>query len=211
MSIDLVQGSDEWKQARCGSLGASRLHEAIARTKTGFGASRATLMAELICERLTAIPAEKFVTSAMQNGMDTEAEARHAYVFYTGSGVIEVGLVPHPTIAGTHASPDGLVGAEGLLEIKCPQPAAHLDTLLGSVPGKYLTQMAWQMACTGRQWCDFVSYNASFPENMRLFIQRVHRDDARVAELEREVAGFLLEITVKLAALTDRYGLQDAA
>lgn len=212
MSAELIQGTDEWIAARVGSLGASRLHEAIAKTKTGYGASRANLMAELLCERLTGEPAAHFVSQAMQHGTETEPEARDAYCFYSGSDVTLVGLVRHPRIEQSHASPDGLLGGDGILEIKCPQAAAHLETLLGqSIPGKYVTQMMWQLACTGRSYCDFVSYNPNFPENMRLFTKRVFRDDKVIAELESEVAGFLLEMAVKLSQLNSLYGLQEAA
>lgn len=209
---NLVQGTDEWRQARVGSLGASRLQDAIARTKTGYGASRANLMAELVCERLTGQPATSFISAAMQHGTETEPEARAAYCFYTGHTIEEVGLIRHPKIEQSHASPDGLIGDDGMLEIKCPQPAAHLETLTSQeVPTKYMTQMMWQMACSGRQWVDYVSYSQSFPENMRLFIKRVARDEKRIAELESEVAAFLLEMAVKLSQLNSLYGLQDAA
>lgn len=211
-TTELIQGSDEWRRARAGSLGASRLHDAIARTKTGYGASRANLMAELICERLTGVPAEKFISQAMQHGTETEPEARDAYCFYTGNTVEQVGLIRHPRIEQSHASPDGLIGDDGMLEIKCPQPAAHLETLTSQeIPARYITQMMWQMACTGRQWVDYVSYSPSFPENMRLFVKRIPRDDKRIAELESEIASFLLEMSVKLSQLNNLYGEQEAA
>lgn len=211
-TTELLQGSEEWRLARVGSLGASRLADAIARTKTGYGASRANLMAELICERLTGQPAPTFISAAMAHGTETEPEARDAYCFYSGNTVEQVGLIRHPKIEQSHASPDGLVGADGMLEIKCPQPAAHLETLTAQeVPAKYLTQIHWQMACSGRQWVDYVSYSPSFPENMRLFVKRVNRDPARIKELEQEVASFLLEMAVKLASLTKLYGEQEAA
>lgn len=211
-SLDLVQGSPEWLAARSGSLGASRLQDAIARTKTGYGASRANLMAELVCERLTGQSAPSFISAAMQHGTETEPEARAAYCFYSGNAVEEVGLIRHPKIEQSHASPDGLIGGDGMLEIKCPQPAAHLETLVSQeVPTKYLTQMMWQMACSGRKWVDYVSYSPSFPENMRLFVKRVTRDDKRISELETEVAAFLLEMAVKLSQLNSLYGLADAA
>lgn len=204
--LALVQGSDEWKAARIGSLGASRVHEAIAKTKTGWGASRANLMAELISERLTGTPAEKFTNAAMQWGTETEAEARAAYAFRTDADVTEVGIVRHPAIAWTHASPDGLVGNDGLVEIKCPTSATHLDTLLRqSVPGKYVTQMQWQMACTGRQWCDFASFDPRLPESMRLYVERVPRNDALIAELEAAVVAFLRELDAKIERLVERY------
>lgn len=215
MSEEILQGSDEWKMLRLGKVTASRVADVVAKTKTGWGASRANYMAQLIAERLTGTPAESYSNAAMQHGTDTEAEARAAYEFYQGVGVRKICFVPHPVIEQAGCSPDGLIGDEGLVELKCPNTSTHISTLLGdgAIDSKYLCQMQWQMACCGtsRQWCDFVSYDPRMPENMRLFIQRVHRDDKRIAELEREVAGFLLEMKGKLAALTDRYGLQDAA
>lgn len=212
MTEHLIQGTDEWRQARVGSVGASRVQEAIAKTKTGWGASRANLMAELICERLTGVPTKKFVTAAMQAGTETEPKARQAYVFYAGSPVEEVGIFRHPVIDHTHASPDGLVGEHGLLEIKCPEPAAHLETLLTQkIPEKYLTQMFWQLACTGRQWVDYASFNPSFPEDMRLFVKRVMRDEKRIKELEAEVSIFLGELEAKLSELNAIYGEKEAA
>jgi putative phage-type endonuclease len=212
MSADLIQGSEEWRMARVGSLGASRLADAIARTKTGYGASRANLMAELICERLTGQPAPTFVSQAMQHGTETEPEARASYCFYTGRDVVEVGLIRHPRIEQSHASPDGLVDDDGMLEIKCPQPAAHLETLLSQkIPERYVTQMMWQLACSGRHWVDYVSYSPSFPEHMCLFIKRLPRDDKRIAELESEIAAFLLEMAVKLSELNSLYGERAAA
>lgn len=199
----MIQGSDEWKAARCGKVTASRVADVVARTKTGWGAGRANYMAELIAERLTGIPADSYTNAAMQWGIDHEGEARDAYAFLIGQETEEVGLVAHPTIADTGASPDGLVGDDGLVEIKCPNTATHIETLLGqSVPAKYVTQMQWQMACTGREWCDFVSYDPRMPEALRLFVKRLERDDDRVNELEAEVQLFLRELDDKLAALT---------
>lgn len=204
--IDVIQGTDEWRAARCGSLGASSIHEVIAKTKTGWGASRANVMARIIAERLTGIPQDTYQSAAMLHGIETEPEARAAYCFRTDADVREVGLLLHPTIKGTHASPDGLAGDDGLVEIKCPQPAAHLDTLLSArVPDKYITQMQWQMRCCDRSWCDYVSYSPHFPESMRLWIKRVHRDDKMIAELEREVTAFLAELDEKVRALTEAY------
>lgn len=209
---EIIQGSEEWRLARVGSLGASRVADAVAKTKSGYGASRSNLMAELICERMTGQPAPTFINAAMQHGTETEPEARDAYCFYTGNAVDQVGLIRHPKIEQSHASPDGLIGEDGMLEIKCPQPAAHLETLLSQkIPEKYVTQMMWQLACSGRQWVDYVSYSPSFPENMRLFIKRLPRDDKRIAELESEIAAFLLEMAVKLSELNSLYGEKAAA
>jgi putative phage-type endonuclease len=207
----MEQGSLEWRLARCGSLGASRVADALAKTRSGWGASRANLMAELIAERLTGVPAENYTNAAMQWGTVTEPEARTAYEFRHDVDVRQVGLVRHPVIAMTHASPDGLVGDDGLIEIKCPNTATHIETLLGaSVPGKYLTQIQWQIACTRRQWCDFVSFDPRLPEEHRLFVKRVPRDDKLIGELEREVETFLAEVDHKLARIA-ALGRREAA
>jgi hypothetical protein len=137
----------------------------------------------------------------MQWGTDQEPYARAAYSAKVGELVEEVGFIDHPTIAGAGASPDGLV-AEGLVEIKCPNTATALDWILsGKPPAKYVTQMQWQMACTGRPWCDFVSYDPRLPENLRLLVIRVDRDDDRIKELEQEVKEFLQELDDKVSKL----------
>lgn len=204
---ELVQGTQEWLNARAGSLGASRVAEVIAKTKTGWGASRANVMADLIVERLTGAPvADKFVNAAMVWGTEVEPQARAAYEFYKDVSVQQVGIVRHPSIAGTHASPDGLVGDDGLIEIKSPQTANHIETLVGrSIPAKYITQMMWQMACTGRRFCDFVSFDPRMPEPMQFYCQRVERDDAVIEELEKEVITFLNEIRAKITTLRKIY------
>lgn len=198
----MIQGSDEWKNVRCGLVTASRVADVIAKTKTGWGASRANYLAELIAERLTGIPADSYTNAAMQWGVDHEVEARDAYQFYAEADVEQIAFVTHPTLAQTGASPDGLVGEEGLVEIKCPNTATHIETLLGqSIPSKYVTQMQWQMACTGRQWCDFASFDPRMPEALRLFVRRLGRDDELIASLESSVLGFLVEVDAKLATL----------
>jgi putative phage-type endonuclease len=204
---DIIQGSAEWHALRLGKVTASRVADVIAKTKTGWGAARANYAAELIAERLTGRPTEGFTNAAMQWGTDTEPEARAAYEFRTDAAVVEVGFAQHPTIFMSGASPDGLVNDDGLVEIKCPNSATHLDTLQGrSVPAKYLTQIMWQLACTGRAWCDFVSYDPRLPETMRLFVHRVQRDDALIAELEARVRDFLAEIDARVTELTAVYG-----
>lgn len=208
----MEQGGAEWIAARLGQVTASRVADVVARTKTGYGASRANYMAQLIAERLTGVAGESYTNAAMQWGTDTEPQARIAYEFYQSADVAQVGYVPHPNIAQSGASPDGLVGDDGLVEIKAPNTATHIDTLLsGAVPEKYVTQMLWQMACTGRRWCDFASFDPRLPESMRLFVRRVPRDDARIAELETEVRTFLAELDAKVAALRAKYELSEAA
>jgi putative phage-type endonuclease len=212
MTEEIIQGSDEWKQLRLGKVTASRVSDVIAKTKSGYSASRANYMAQLIAERLTGTVAESYTNAAMQHGTETEPEARSAYEFYQGVAVEQVAFVPHPKIEQAGCSPDGLLGSDGLVEIKCPSTATHLETLLGkTVPGKYEAQMQFQMACTGRQWCDFVSYDPRMPEHMRLFVKRLPRDDKRIKEIEAEIASFLLEMAVKLSELNSLYGDKEAA
>jgi putative phage-type endonuclease len=207
MTEELEQGTEAWRLARAGSLGASSIADALAKVKTGWGASRAQVMARLTAERLTARPLDTYVNQAMRDGIEREPEARAAYQFARGVLVQKVGLVKHPTISGTHASPDGRVGADGMIEIKSPTHATHLDTLLGApIPQKYLYQMMWQLRCDCRQWCDFVSYHPDFPENMQLHITRVERDDALIAAIETQVREFLAELEAKIEALSKRYG-----
>ena len=202
----IVQGSLEWLQLRAGRVTASRVADVMARTKSGWGASRANYMAELIAERLTGVPSPSFTNAAMQHGVEQEPHARRAYAELMGVDVVEVAFVEHPEIAMFGCSPDGLVGEDGLVEIKAPNTATHLDTLLTeTVPGKYITQMQVQMACTGREWCDFVSFDPRLPESMALFVKRVHRDVSHILELETEVAAFIAEIDDKVARLTERY------
>lgn len=202
----IAQGSAEWFAQRAGKVTASRVADVIAKTKTGWGASRANYAAQLVAERLTGNVEPTFTNAAMQWGTDKEPEAREAYEFHAGVFVDQVGMIDHPKIAMTGASPDGLVGDDGLVEIKCPNTATHIETLLsGKVPAKYVTQMAWQMACTGRAWCDFVSFDPRMPEHMRLFVQRVDRDDTLIETLEAEVSAFLTEVSETVASLTRAY------
>ena len=209
---EIIQGSPEWHALRIGKVTASRVSDVVAKTKTGWGASRANYMAELIAERLTGEPAEKFSNAAMAWGTEKEPDARAAYEFFRDAQVVEIAFIDHPSIGMTGASPDGLVGDHGLVEIKCPNTATHLDTLLTqTIPSKYVTQMLWQMACTGRQWCDFVSYDPRLPEAMSLFVKRVDRDDKLIASLEKDVAEFLAELDLKLAQLDTLYGVKEAA
>jgi predicted phage-related endonuclease len=203
----LQQGTEEWRLARCGSIGASDAPSVVRRTKSGYSADRDSLMANKVLERLTGVPVEIPKSFAMQQGTAREPDARMLYELLRGVEVEEVGLVPHPSIKGSHASPDGLIaGISGLIEIKCPMPAKHLDTLINeTISNDHLTQMAWQMACTGRSWCDYVSFNPDFPAHMQIWVRRVHRDNALIAELEREIAQFIKEIDRKVEQLSRRY------
>lgn len=200
------QRTDDWFAARAGKATASSIYKIMARTKTGFGADRANYMAQLVSERLTGVRTETFTNAAMQWGVETEAQARAAYMDATGEDVAEIGFIDHPTVLMSGASPDGIVGFDGLLEVKCPNTATHIATLRGApIDRKYLLQMQWQMACAERDWCDFVSYDPRLPEPMRLHVRRVERDPALIAEIEAEVTAFLTEVDETVADLTARY------
>lgn len=200
----MEQRSEEWFAARCGKMTASRVGLATARTRSGWGASRANLMAELIIERLTGMPTPSFCSAAMQWGVDHEDDARVAYEFFKGKSVVEVGFVQHPHIDQAGASPDGRVDSDGLLEIKCPNSATHLATLLDQcAPKIYIKQMQWQMACEGRQWVDFVSFDPRFPSPLDFFCVRVERDDELIGELEADVVEFLAEMETKILKLEE--------
>jgi putative phage-type endonuclease len=207
MQID--QRSPEWFAVRCGRVTASRVADVIAKTKSGYSTSRANYAAQLVCERLTGAVEPSYTNAAMQWGTDKEPEARAAYAFENVVAVEEVGFIVHPRIMASGASPDGLVGSDGMLEIKCPISATHIDTLLNdTIADKYIVQMQWQMACADRQWCDFVSYDPRLPLDMQTYTKRVARDDARIAELEAEVRAFLADIGKTVDQLKARYGAE---
>ena len=201
----MEQRSNEWFTARLGKVTASRVADVIAKTKTGYSTSRENYMAQLVCERMTGTQGESYSNAAMQWGTDQEPLARAAYEAAKDVLVDEVGFIIHPTIIAAGASPDGLVGDDGLIEIKCPNTATHIDTLLSDkVPSKYNTQMQWQMVCTGRKWCDFVSFDPRMPEGLQLFIQRVDFDAEYVKMLEAEITEFLGELETKIEKLKEK-------
>ena len=203
----IEQGTPEWFAQRLGKVTASRVADVIAKTKTGYSTSRENYMAQLICERMTGVVAESYTNSAMQWGTETEPLARAAYEATKDVLVDEVAMITHPRIESAGASPDGLVGDDGLVEIKCPNTATHIDTLMRQeVPMKYITQMMWQMACTERQWCDFVSFDPRMPKELQLFIQRVPRNNEYIAMLEKEILSFLEELDEKVNKLNDLKG-----
>ena len=201
--IDCVQGSDEWKTARVGKVTASRVGDVLAKIKSGEAAARRDYRAQLVAEVLTGVPQESgYINAEMQWGLDQEAFGRAAYETACGVLADEVGLVVHPRIEGAAASPDGLVGTDGLVEIKCPKTATHIQYLLsGVVPSQYENQMLWQMACCERAWCDFVSFDPRLPAELQLFTVRLKRDDKRIAEMEAEVIVFLREVDALLDKL----------
>ena len=195
------QRTDEWFAARCGKVTASRVADIISKTKAGVSASRENYLAQLVCERMTGKPVESYSNSAMQWGTDTEPFARAAYEARMDLLVTEVGFIDHPWIPMSGASPDGLAN-EGMVEIKCPNTATHIDTLLSRiVPAKYITQMMWQMACADRPWCDFVSFDPRLSEKYQLFIKRINYDPEMDNLLENSVIQFLGDVDLKIQQL----------
>lgn len=195
----MEQRSEEWYAARAGSVGASDIVDLLAK---GRGVSRRNLMARLAAERLTGRATETYQSAAMLHGIEVEEQARVAYEFLHGVQVEQIGLIRHPSIEGTHASPDGLVGKDGVVEIKCPNTATHIDTLMGAAIDRgYILQMQWQMACSGRKWVDWISYDPRMPVELALFVRRVKRDSAMIADVESEVRLFLAELEVMVEKL----------
>lgn len=195
----LEQGTPEWLAERCGKVTASRIADVMMKPTT---AGYQNYRAQLVCERLTGRPTETFTSAAMQHGTDTEPQARAMYELTHGVDVEQVGFVPHPTLEMTGASPDGLVGSDGLVEIKCPQLAEHIRTLTGGeIKRQYMLQMQWQMVCTGRDWCDFVSFSNDFPDHLSLHVQRVDADAETQAEITAAVTGFLVQVSNLVATL----------
>ena len=191
----MEQRSDEWYTARLGKVTASRVSDVMAKTKSGYAATRTNYMMQLLCERLTGKREEAYINAAMQRGTELEPDARARYESELGLMVEEVGLCDHATITGFGASPDGLVGNDGLLEIKCPNTSTHIEFLrTGKPDGKYQLQMLAQMACTGRAWCDFVSYDDRLPYALQYKRVRFMRDDSRIAEMIAEIKVFLQEL-----------------
>lgn len=198
------QRTEEWFAARRGKVTASRIADVVARTRSGYAASRANYMAELVVERLTGKSVEGFTNAAMQWGVDNEPLARDAYSAKVGELVTEVGFMDHPSIVMAGASPDGLVSLEGCVEIKCPNTATHIQSLMDrEPPQRYFYQMQWQMACAGRQWCDWVSFDPRMPENLQLLVVRIPRDDDCILVLEKEVSEFLVELDEKVSKLKE--------
>jgi putative phage-type endonuclease len=197
-----VQGSDEWKQLRLGKVTASRVADVMAKIKSGEAAGRADYRTDLVIERLTQRPTESFTNAAMAWGVENECFARSKYESVFNLFVEEVPFINHPTIEWFGASPDGLVGSEGLLEIKAPNSKQHIKYLNdGKPPSKYIPQMMSQMACTGRKWCDFVSFDPRMPEGLDFFVVRLERDEEYIKAMEAEVQQFLNEVEAELSQL----------
>ena len=191
----IEQGSEAWLQLRLGKVTASRVADIMAKTKTGVSASRGNYLIELALQRLTGTVEQGYTNDAMAWGTATEPQARVAYEVKTGNFVDQIAFVEHEIIEWFGCSPDGLVDKNGLIEIKCPNSATHWATIKDNkIPSKYMIQMQTQMACTGRKWCDFVSFDPRMPERSQLFIKRAERDQTMIDEIETEVMQFLIEV-----------------
>jgi putative phage-type endonuclease len=196
----IEQGTQEWLELRKGKVTASRVADILAKTKTGVSASRANYLMELAIQRVTGFIEESYTNAAMQWGKDNEGTARALYEAKADVFVDQVPFIDNPTIEGFGCSPDGLVGTDGLVEIKCPNSTTHWEYFKKNVPPqKYVIQMQAQMACTNTQWCDFVSYDPRMPERSQLLIVRVARDDSFINDVMiPEITTFLNEVEVEV-------------
>ena len=189
------QGSIEWFQARAGLATASRFKDVLAKIKSGEAAVRKNYKAQLVVERLTGLAQETYTNAAMQYGTETEPLARAAYEFRSDNQVEEIGFIRHKELL-TGCSPDGLIGKDGGVEIKCPfQSAVHIETLLNGMPPEHMAQIQGTLWITGRQWWDFVSFDPRLPAHLQIYIRRIERDGKYISDLETEVIAFLSEIT----------------
>jgi putative phage-type endonuclease len=206
------QQTEQWFTDRLGKVTASRLADVLAKTKTGYSASRANYMTQLVLERITKTRAESYSNAAMEWGVTQEPFARAAYETHTGQMVEEVGFIQHPDIEDAGASPDGLVGDDGMVEIKCPSSSTALECWLihaqggNPVDAKYYAQMQFQMRCADRSWCDYVVFDPRMPAKAQLFVFRVQRNAEFLKIAEDEVITFLTEVDIKVAALKQIIG-----
>jgi putative phage-type endonuclease len=201
--VECIQGSAQWLEARHGKITASRIADVMdVLKKGGEGASRRNYRMELAAERLSGRSEAHFVSPEMQWGSDMEPQARETYSFLTGSNVSQVGLVIHPTMDYAAASPDGLVGEDGCCEFKCPKTTTHIKWMLaGGVPEEHQLQCLWVMACTGRKWCDFSSFDPRLPAGLRMFVVRMERNEEAIQIAEDLVRSFNGEVEAMLSDL----------
>lgn len=202
-----LQRTEEWFSERLGKVTGSPVLKVYKRLKNGnYSSEREAYKMEKIAERLSGLPSSSFTSPAIKRGIEKEETARQAYMRATNAEVIEVGFIPHPTIGMAGVSPDGLVGDDGLIEIKCPNTSTAVEVLLTEqVDEKYHAQMMWAMACTGRAWCDYVVFDDRLPENLQLYVKRIERDDDLIKTVEREVREFIAEVDADIARLLDKY------
>jgi putative phage-type endonuclease len=201
----IEQGTPEWHELRRGKVTASRVADILAKTKTGPSASRQNYLIELALQRITKTIQPSYTNDAMAWGTATEPQARVAYEVATNNFVDQVPFIDHPTIQGFGCSPDGLVGKDGLLEIKCPNSATHWEYFKAKEPPKkYFIQMQAQMSVTGAKWCDFVSFDPRMPERSQLLIVNVPRDPEFILYMEAEIKQFLSEVETEVKLMENK-------
>jgi putative phage-type endonuclease len=196
--MTIEQGSAEWFALRCGKVTASRIADLMAKPKEPGKGMRANYLTQLAVERVTGVPGKTYQNAVMEEAHEWEPKARAFYAFRNGAEVQQVAFIDHYNIPMAGCSPDGLVGAAGLVEFKCPIQTTHYNYLrrgADAVDSGYLKQIQFQMACDpSRKFCDFVSYNDDFPEHKRGLIIRVPRHDGMIAEIEEAVRVFQAEV-----------------
>lgn len=203
---ELIQRSPEWFAYRAGRATGSRISDIITRNLNGkYSAKRATYMKLLVAERLSGKPQAGRNVRSMDERSELEPEARAAYEFYKGCEIQVVGFIDHPRIQMAGCSPDGLVSTDGMAEFKVPDAAQHCEMIeTEEIDAEYLTQMHFGLACSGRLWCDFGSYCPTMPEDLKLWTQRISRDEAKIEHLEKEVEAFLAEVDRKVEQILAR-------
>lgn len=198
--MNILQRSDDWYAERCGKVTASRVKDLNAKPSKGKALNALGLT--ILAERLTGVQKETPTNFYMQWGIDNEPHAIAAYENETGFFVNGTGLIDHPFIEMFGASPDGLVGENGQIEVKCPDTTTHLNTLLTKeVPEEHIPQITSQLACTRREWCDFVSYDPRLEPELQIIIIRVFAKDLNIEGLERDVRAFNRAIEEAKASL----------
>jgi hypothetical protein len=206
----IEQRSEDWFTARIGCVSGSCITEVLSKPTKGKpeAIGRKNLKARLACELMTGKSLDgKYQSWDMKRGIELEPQARVEYELATNEEIESVGFVLHPKIPRFGASPDAFIGKDGLLELKCPNQATHLDYVLaGIVPSDYRNQILAELACTGRQWADFVSFHPDMPEHLQLFVIRMKRDEVKIAEIEAEVIKFNAEVDELIAKLPKRAG-----
>lgn len=199
--MDIVQNTPEWHDIKRGKVSASRVKDVMAG---GKGVTRNNYLSRIVCEILTGTTEDGFSNSNMERGLELEPIARQTYEFFSGNQVDQCGFIDHPFIPRFGCSPDGLVGDDGMIEIKTVIPSTHLGYIEeGEAPSVYLKQMQSQMACSGRQWVDFVSYCPEMPVHLQLFVKRVIRDESEIKEIQAEVIAFNNQVDAKLKMLEE--------
>ena len=187
--MTILQRSEGWFADRCGKVTASRIKDIGAKPVKGKKYNALTLT--ILSERITGVQEETPTSKVMQWGIDQEENAIAAYENETGNFVKGTGLIDHPVIKLSGASPDGLVNLDGQIEVKCPYTATHLNTLLTKeIPVEHIPQITWQLACTRREWCDFVSYDPRLPKHLQIVMIRVFTKDLDIAGIEQSVINF---------------------